>query len=95
MTYLLPPSPLRLKSGEDRSLEEEAARYLAKSREGVTALSDKRDYLTHDQWVLRSQREIPNGRGVADESLYTGLFRRAYNPLAGQRPRSPKTDEGG
>jgi hypothetical protein len=84
--YLGGPRPLRLKSGEDRTCEEKAAELLAKSREGVTALSDKRDYLTHDQLANRYAHEVMNSNGFSDESLMSGLFRRSYNPLAGSRP---------
>lgn len=89
----LKPRPLRLKSGEDHALEEVAAAWLAKSREGVTALCDKRDYLTKDQLQLRWQKEVLNSQGVAEESLSPGLFRRTYNPLAGQRPRRFNSEE--
>lgn len=86
--YLGPPTPFRLKSGTDFSLEEEADRLLAKSREGVTALRDKRDYLTKDQLALRAAKEVTNTNGVPDESLMCGIFGRAYNPLSGKRPGS-------
>lgn len=85
--YLEPPSPLSLRSGVDYSVEERADRLLATGREGVTALCDKRDYLTKDQLSLRAQKEVMNVNGISDESLMSGLFRRAYNPLAGHRPR--------
>lgn len=84
--YLGPPRPLRLRSGEDRTIEDQAAALLAQSREGVTALSDKRDYLTKDQLNNRYAHEVMNSNGFSDESLMSGLFRRAYNPLANSRP---------
>ncbi len=84
--YLDPPRHLRLRSGEDHACEELAAALLAKSREGVTALSEKRDFLTSDQLKLREQKEILNSTGTCDESLVSGLFRRAYNPLSVSRP---------
>ena len=77
---------LSLRSGEDFSLEEEANQLLARSREGVTALSEKRDWLSCDQLQLRRSREVFNRNGVADEELVSGLFRRAYNPMAHSRP---------
>lgn len=77
---------LNLKSGEDFSVEEEANRLLAHSREGVTALSEKRDWLSGDQLQLRRSREVFNRNGVADEELISGLFRRVYNPMAHSRP---------
>ncbi len=92
--YLQPPKLLRLKSGEDHLLEEQAAAWLARSREGVTALSEKRDWLSEDQLRLRAQREILNSTGIADESLFLGMFRRAHNELAGHRPKACRYDEG-
>lgn len=95
ISYLDPPQVLNLKSGEDSSLEDEAAAWLAKGRQGVTALSEKRDYLTVDQLQLRYRREVSNHTGVCDESLMSGMFRRTYNPLAGSRPsrRLQSSDE--
>jgi hypothetical protein len=84
--YLDPPNPLRLKSGEDKGIEQEAAAWLAKGRAGVRALSEKTDYLTFDQLQLRARREVSNHNGVCDESLVRGMFRRTFNPLAGSRP---------
>lgn len=92
--YLEPAQPLRLRSGEDHSLEEQAHLLLAKSRQGVTALSEKRDWLSDDQLQLRYQREVMNHNGIADERLFSGMFRRAY---ADRDPRptrhSPFHDE--
>jgi hypothetical protein len=84
--YLEPPVLLRLRSGEDFNLEQEAAALLAESRQGITALSEKRDWLTDDQLRLRYQREVPNQNGVCDESLFSGMFKRAFNADAGKRP---------
>lgn len=91
-----PESPrlLSLKSGVDYSLEEEADRWLAKSREGVTALSEKRDYLTRDQLALRASREVLNQNGFSDEALMSGMFRRCFNPLFGHRPGRHLHDDG-
>lgn len=83
---VLPESLLRLKSGEDHKLEEEAAALLAKGREGVTALKAKRDYFTHDQLMLRTSKEVFNVNGVSDEALMSGLFKRAFNENRGHRP---------
>lgn len=84
--YLGPPRPMRLRSGEDRACEEAAAALLAQARVGVTALSDKRDYLTKDQFNNRYAHEVFNHNGFSDEALMSGQFSRAYNPLAGSRP---------
>lgn len=78
--------PLHLKSGVDYSTEERADKLLANSRHGVTALSEKRDWLSRDQLALVASKEVLNVNGFSDESLMSGLFRRAYNPLAGHRP---------
>lgn len=84
--YLDPPATLRLRSGEAYDIEEAADLLLAQGRKGVTALRDKRDYLTTDQLKNRAQKEVLNHTGICDESLMSGLFRRSYNPLAGSRP---------
>lgn len=84
--YLSPPTLLRLKNGEDFALEQQAAELLAESRQGVTRLSEKRDFLTADQLRLRYQREVPNHIGICDESLVRGIFKRDFNPLSGTRP---------
>ena len=86
-SHLDPPRVLSLKSGTNYSVEEEANRLLAVGREGVTSLKDKRDYLTEDQLALRASKEILNTQGVPDASLVSGLFRRAFNPNSGHRPR--------
>lgn len=91
--YLDVALPMRLRSGEDHSCEEEAARLLAATREGVTALSEKRDYLTRDQLKVRAQREVLNSTGSSDESLMSGMFRRDYNPLAGRRPGKSRHED--
>jgi hypothetical protein len=85
-SYLDGKKILNLRCGEDFSVEEEANRWLARSREGITALSEKRDWLSYDQLQLRRSREVFNRNGIADEELVSGLFRRAYNPMANSRP---------
>jgi hypothetical protein len=75
-----------LHTGTNYALEAEANELLRKGREGVTKLSDKKDYLTEEQLALRWDREIPNGHGFPEAAIVSGLYRRAYNPLAGKRP---------
>ena len=82
-----------MKIGVDFALEEAANALLREGRRGVTALSAKRDYLTEEQLALRQSREVLNITGVADESLYSGLYRRAFNPLAGKRPKRPNNND--
>ena len=91
--YLDPPAQFRLISGRNESIEDEANKLLAHSREGITALSEKRDWLSPDQLALRSAREVGNRNGFADETLICGMFRRAYNPDFGQRPGSVHNDD--
>ena len=82
------------KSGIDWKLEEAANNILRESRQGVTKLSDKKYWLTEEQMALRQQREVYNQFGTADARLVSGLYRRAHNPLAGNRPnKSRSTDE--
>lgn len=85
-----------LRSGIDYGLEAEANEWLRKSREGVTKLSEKKDYLTEEQLALRWDREVPNGHGFPEAAICSGLYRRAYNPLAGKRPsRSARSADDG
>jgi hypothetical protein len=77
---------MRLISGINYEAEAEANEWLRKSREGVTKLSEKKDYLTEEQLMLRTNREIPNGHGHPEHHIISGLYRRSYNPLAGKRP---------
>lgn len=88
--YLEPPKVMRLRPGVDFDLEEEANKLLAAGRAGITALCDKRDYLTHDQLMLRAQREVLCTEGFPEENYYRGMFRRTYSPTFGHRPRGVK-----
>mgnify|MGYP003432358083 CR=1 FL=1 len=85
-SYLDNARILNLRSGEDFSVEEEANRWLARSREVITRLCVKRDGLSYAQLQLRRSREVFNRNGIADEELMSGLFRRAYNPMSNSRP---------
>lgn len=82
-----PPKIMSLRSGTNYALEEQADTWLTEARESAS----KSDWLSHDQLALRQSREIPNHLGVADESLMSGIYRRAFNPLAGQRPKRPRS----
>ena len=82
-----------LHTGVNPELEEQANAILREGRRGVTALSEKKDYLTEEQMNLRHAREVLNSNGVPDPSIRQGLYRRAYNPAANQRPgRRPSDD---
>lgn len=85
--------PMSLKSGVDYRLEEDADRWLAESRRGVTSMSAKTDYLSREQLALRQSKEVMNQHGVSDASLFSGMYRRAFNPLAGQRPKGRRNSE--
>lgn len=80
-------------TGTNYELEAIANEWLRKSREGVTRLSDKKDYLTEEQLTLRQSREIPNGHGFPEAHIVSGLYRRSYNPLAGKRPSRTRHDD--
>lgn len=86
----------RVKMGVDWELENAADAILAASRVGVTRVSDKKDYLSSDQLERRRAREVYVESGVPDSHLYSGLFRRTYNPASanfranGQRRRSER-----
>lgn len=82
-----------LYSGINSDLEEQANAILREGRRGVTALSEKKDYLTEEQLSLRQAREVLNSNGFPDPSIRQGLYRRAYSPMAGARPgRRPSDD---
>lgn len=105
--YLLASSPVKnhknrvMKTMRDNAvpcginykLEAEADEWLRKSREGVTRLEDKKDFLTGEQLALRYSREVYNSNGFPDPHVVSGLYRRAYNPLANSRPGKNKNSE--
>lgn len=85
---------MRLKVGPDWDLEDQANEILmADRRAGSAKFSDKNHWLTDDQLKERSLREIYTWLGYPVPSIRAGLFRRAYNPLAHQRPVGLKRDE--
>lgn len=81
-----------LYSGINNKLEEQANAILREGRRGITALSEKKDYLTEEQLSLRQAREVLNSNGVPDPAIRRGLYRRAYNPAANIRPRRCQPD---
>lgn len=85
--------PLSLKMGTDYKLEEEADSWLAESRRGVTSMSAKTDYLSKEQLALRQSKEVMNHHGMADSALFSGMYRRAFNPHAGQRPKGRRNSD--
>ena len=88
-----PPRPMSLRSGVDYKLEEEADKMLADSRRGVTSMSAKTDYLSKEQLALRQSKEVLNRQGVPDASFMSGMYRRVFNPLYGQRPKGKRTSD--
>lgn len=76
----------KLYCGIAPSLEEEANRWLAEARKGVTNHSDKQDYLSEEQLQMRYSREVYNENGFPDRAIVSGLYRRVYNPFIGKRP---------
>lgn len=82
-----------LYQGINSDLEEQANAILREGRRGITALSEKKDYLTEEQLNLRQSREVLNSNGFPDPSIRQGHYRRAFNPNAGRRPgRRPSDD---
>ena len=80
-------------TGINSELEEQANAILREGRRGITALSEKKDYLTEEQLNLRQAREVLNCNGTPDPSIRQGLYRRAYSPGAHARPgRRPSDD---
>lgn len=82
-------------SGTNYELEAAANELLRQSRVGVTKLSEKKDYFTEEQLMLRQKREICNGHGFPESHIVSGLYNRAYNPHSGKRPsKSRHSDDG-
>jgi len=80
------PKALPLRSGELNSIEEEAEKILAKGRRQDEG-SDKTQYLSREQHILRKNREVYSNSGVPDASLISGIYKRVYNPDFGNRPK--------
>lgn len=89
-----PPAPMTLRSGEVRQVEQDAEKLLADGRRGLTRMTDKNDYLSREQMILRQSKEAYNEHGIPDAHLMSGLYKRVYNPLAGKRPgKSQKSED--
>ena len=86
--------PLRLRSGEDLSIEEQANEILVNSRRREGKNADRREWLTTEQILLRQHKEVYNQNGFPDAALVSGMYKRIHNPLLGNRPgRSGKGEE--
>ncbi len=79
---------MSLRNGVDWKLEEDADRLLADGRRNDPV--SKTDYLSKEQLALRRSKEVLNGNGVPDASLFSGMYRRCFNPLFGQRSKGEK-----
>lgn len=88
----LQPKIMPLRSGERNQLEEDTERLLAADRRNSSS-SDKTDYLSREQLILRQKKEVYNSTGIPDASLISGLYKRAYNPELGNRPRKGGSDD--
>jgi hypothetical protein len=85
--WLPPPCVLSLRSGESHAVEDDAEKRLADGRRTTSQTMDERTYyLSREQVALRQSKEVLNMHGVPDGRLMQGLYRRAYNPEAGNRP---------
>lgn len=87
------PRLMSLRSGIDYTLEELADQMLAESRRGVTSMSAKTDYLSKEQLALRQSKEVMNRQGVSDSAFMSGMYRRAFNPFFGKRPKGNKNHD--
>jgi hypothetical protein len=91
------PAILPLRSGVDFSLEDDADRLLARDRRELRAMhmrgGDLPVILTTDQLALRRAREVIGPYGAPDRATSSGMYKRVYNPLAGQRPTKLGTGE--
>jgi hypothetical protein len=85
---------LSLRAGIDWNLEAQADDLLLAHRATCTTAGEKTEILTETQLELRANREVYTSLGVADSQLFSGLYRRAFNPEMGQRPsRHRRTDD--
>jgi len=71
---------VRTKSGDDWEMEILTDFMLVQSRKGVTSHSELRDFLSISQLDLRRSREVVPTSGFPEAHLFSGLYRRAYNP---------------
>lgn len=77
----------RLKSGIDYGLEEMADEMLAQAKRDKVAVDDDYEVLSPGQLDRRRGREIYNQNGTPEVHLFSGLYRRAYNPRMRDRPQ--------
>ena len=54
-------------------------------RSGLTP-DERKEIFSEAQMNLRTQREVMNASGFADDQLYRGMYHRAFNEFMGQRP---------
>lgn len=87
----------RCKNGVDWNLEEYADEMLAQARREVPRSQDDDPYevLSVGQLDRRRSREIYNRNGFPEPHLYSGLYRRAYNPVMADRKRGSWADAEG
>lgn len=84
---------MRLRSGDNLSVEEQANEMLVSSRRREGKFADRREWLTTEQIMLRQHKEVYNQNGFPDVSLVSGMYRRVHNPLSGSRPGKHKGEE--
>lgn len=87
-----------IRSGTDYDLEDIADGILAQyRREQGKDDDDPYEVLSPGQMLRRQSREVLNKNGVPEVHLYSGLFRRAYNPKMYDRPprEKPSNEEWG
>lgn len=77
---------LKLYTGINPAHEEVANELLLGARKGVTNHSEKQDWLSEEQLLMRYGREVYNENGFPDKSIVSGFYRRVYNPNMGKRP---------
>ena len=82
-----------VRTGVNYRLEAEADRILARGRQGVKRIRDKNTYLSPGQLARRRSKEVYNRNGVAEARLFSGMYKRAYNPNAGKKPTGLRSSE--
>lgn len=82
-----------LGAGDLEALELESDRILAEARKGITAHSEKKDYLSPSQLEWRRSREVYPNSGIPDRAFFSGVFSRAYNPMMKARKMPGDIDD--
>ena len=77
---------LPTRPGVNYDLESQADDLLKTYRGTCVTNDEKTEFFTEAQMKLRWDREVYNSFGLAESSLFSGIYGRAFNPEFGSRP---------